>query len=83
MNEERSIWCVDVNTTCRLMNRSRGMVWIYMRDGSLRFHVYGSHTLVFLEDIAYMLDRSEDVLTDQLYQMGLPLWRCWKETMLK
>jgi len=82
MSEERSVWCVDVNTTCQLMSRSRGMIWIYMRDGKLGFHVYGSNTLVFLEDIAGMLNQSEDLLIDRLYQMGLPVWRCWKDTML-
>lgn len=82
MAEEHGVWCVDVNTTCRLMNKSRGMVWIYMRQGKLSCHAYGSHTLIFLREIAGMLNQGEEVLMDRLYQMGLPLWRCWKETML-
>ena len=82
MERDRGVWCVDVASACQLMGRGRTMVWHYMKQRKLGWHRYGSHTLIFLEDIADMLGQDEDALIDRLSALGLPLWRCWKETMI-
>lgn len=73
------MWCVNTNTTARLLGIRRETVWVWCKSGKLRSHVYAGNKLVPLMDVAASLGKTQEELVDVLTEWKLPMWRCWMQ----